>query len=273
MRGEFVDVGDGRLYYYAAGTRAQAEPVVLLHGLATSSHLWARVVPLMPPDRRVVVMDLMGYGRSDRPDGADVSIRGHAERTMRLFDQLGIRAVALVGHGLGGGIALRLALREPARVSRLCLVDTVAFDRWTVGVLDLARASLPLVRHMPGGLVGSILRASLRRGYASPEQGAHSVDQFIRPFIEPGGARALAAHLAALDARETAELTAQLGTVTMPTAIVWGGSDPFLSATLGRRLQERIPGATLDVVPGAGHFVPDESPERLADVLTALLAR
>ena len=73
MRGEFVDVGGARLYYYAAGSRGAGEPIVLIHGFPTSSHLWRDVVPLLPTGRRVVVLDLLGYGRSDPPMERDLS--------------------------------------------------------------------------------------------------------------------------------------------------------------------------------------------------------
>jgi len=67
MRGEFLDLSGARLYYYAAGTRGAGVPVVFIHGFPTSSHLWNDVVPLMPQGHRLVVLDLLGFGRSDRP--------------------------------------------------------------------------------------------------------------------------------------------------------------------------------------------------------------
>ena len=273
MRGEFVDVGDARLYYYAAGTRGAGEPIVFVHGFPTSAHLWSRVVPLMPEGHRVVVVDLLGYGRSDRPKGADLTIRGHADRLVRLLDLLGINYAAIVGHDLGGGIALDLTLRAPARVSRLCLVDSVAFDGWPGREVRLARATMPLTRHLPSSWIGTILRADLLRGYLSSEHGAHSVDQFIRPFLEADGVQTLVAHLGALDARETMAHESRLKEVVVPAAIVWGSDDPFLPVDLGRRLQAAIPGATLEVVAGGRHFLPEEAPERVANVVKSLLTR
>jgi pimeloyl-ACP methyl ester carboxylesterase len=123
MRGEFVDVGGTRLYYYAAGSRGAGEPIVLIHGFPTSSHLWRDVVPLLPSGRRVVVVDLLGYGRSDRPMERDLSIKGHAERVIALLDALRIQYAAIVGHDLGGGIAQYLAVRHPTRVERHALID------------------------------------------------------------------------------------------------------------------------------------------------------
>src|ERR1700759_690888 len=91
MRGEFLDLSGARLYYYAAGTRGAGVPVVFLHGFATSGHLWADVVPLIPAGQRLVVLDLLGYGRSDRPETRDVDVRSHAERVIELMDELRIQ--------------------------------------------------------------------------------------------------------------------------------------------------------------------------------------
>src|SRR5437867_13088401 len=113
MRGEFVDLSGARLYYYAAGTRGAGEPVVFLHGFPTSRHLLSDVVPLVPSGDRVVVVDLLGYGRSDRPEGRPVGIRAHAERVIELFDGLAINFACVAGHDVGSGIAQWLAVRYP----------------------------------------------------------------------------------------------------------------------------------------------------------------
>lgn len=273
MRGEFVDVGGARLYYYAAGTRGVGEPIVFVHGFPSSSHLWAEVVPLVPKGHRIVVLDLLGYGRSDRPGGRGVGIRAHAERMVALLDALSINYACVVGHDLGGAVAQTLAIRWPARVSRLCLIDSVAFDDWPGREVKLARAMLPLTRHLPPTWLLSILRTDLMRGYGDPERGARSIERYVHPFASAEGRDALVSHLAALDAAETRALEPRLKDIVAPTAIVWGDADPFLPAEIGRRLQAAIPGATLDVLPGVRHFSPEEAPERVARTLEHLLSR
>jgi pimeloyl-ACP methyl ester carboxylesterase len=90
VRGEFVDLDGARLYYYAAGSRGAGEPVVFVHGFATSSHLWSDVVSLMPAGHRLIVLDLLGYGRSDPPAARALTLRAHAERVVALLDVLGV---------------------------------------------------------------------------------------------------------------------------------------------------------------------------------------
>jgi pimeloyl-ACP methyl ester carboxylesterase len=273
MRGEFIDVGGVRLYYFAAGTRGTGEPIVFLHGFPTSSHLWTDVIPVAPAGHRLVVVDLLGYGRSDRPGTHDVSIRAHAERTIALLDELSINYACIVGHDLGGGIAQAMALRWPARVSRLCLVNSVAFDEWPGREVRLARAMLPLTRHLPPQWILSVLRSDLLRGYLASDRGQHSVEMYVRPFASPEGRDALVKHLGALDAAETRSMAPRLKHIVAPTAIVWGAEDPFLPVEMSRRLQEAIPDSTLDIIPDVRHFTPEEAPERIGEVLTKLLAR
>ena len=273
MRGEFIDVNGARLYYYAAGSRGAGEPVVFLHGFPTSSHLWTDVVSLVPKGHRVVVVDLLGYGRSDRPAGRDVSVRGHAERIVGLLDELAINYATIVGHDVGGGIAQTMAVRWPTRVSRLMLVNSVGFDLWPGREVKVARAMLPLTRHLPPTWLLSLLRKEMLAGYTDRELGTHSIERYVKPFGTPEGRDALVAHLLALDPAETAALAPRLKDLVMPCAVVAGAHDPFVALSVAERLKQDIPGATLDVIPDSRHFLPEESPEALADVLSKLLAR
>jgi 2-hydroxymuconate-semialdehyde hydrolase len=161
MRGEFIDLGGARLYYYAAGSRGAGEPIIFLHGFPTSSHLWRDLIPILPDGYRTVVVDLLGFGRSDRPLGRDVSIPGHAQRVIALMDALRIEYAALVGHDVGGGIAQYLAVHHPTRIARLCLIDSVAFDRWPTRDVRIAKASLPLTRHMPATWILTAVKHAL----------------------------------------------------------------------------------------------------------------
>jgi len=275
VRGEFLDINSARLYYYAAGTRGAGEPIVLLHGFPTSGHLWSDVVPLLPSGHRVVVLDLLGFGRSDPPSFARnaVDLRSHADRVIAVLDYLRINFACVVGHDIGGGIAQSLAIRHPERVSRLALVDSVAFDAWPSREVKLARAMLPLTRHLPPSWILSVVRADLLRGYADHERGSRDIDLFLRPFAETEGRAALMTHLLALNCGETQALAPRLKDVVCPTAIVWGARDPFLDVGIAERLRAAIRGSTLEIIANAKHFIPEEAPHRIASAVDALLHR
>lgn len=266
-----MDVAGARLYYYAAGTRGAGEPVVFLHGFPTSGHLWSDVVAQMPAGHRLVVADLLGFGRSDPPGGRSLTLHAHAQRIVGLLDILGIERACIVGHDLGGGVAQSLAVHWPSRVSRLALIDSVAFNAWPSRDVRVARFLLPLIRHIPTDWLLPILRADLERGYYDSVHAAHSIDRYQRPFASEQGRAVLLMHVAALDRRETRVLAERLHEISVPTAVIWGSHDPFLPMSIGRQLTNAIRGSTIDVLSGARHFTPEEEPRDIAEILARLL--
>ncbi len=273
MRGEFIDIGDARLYYFAAGSRGAGEPILLLHGFPTSSHLWSSLVPLLPPGHRVVVCDLLGYGRSDAPSVHDLSIHGHAARVLSLLDALSVDRAAIVGHDLGGAIAQSIAISAPGRVSRLGLCNSVGFNQWPDRTANLAKATTSATRHFPPSWIVNAFKRALARGYVIPERGSHSLDQYLRPFTTESGRDVFLRHVGSIDPAETAALSEGLRDIAIPTSVVWGMEDPFLPRELAEQFASSIPNATLDYIPDVGHFVPEEAPERLSQVISVLMRR
>ena len=272
MRGEFLNLAGARVYYYAAGTRGAGDPVVLIHGLPTSGHLWSEVVPLLPSGHRILVLDLLGYGRSDPPAGHELSIEAHAGRVLSMLDMLGVARACVVGHDLGGGVAQCLALQQPHRVSYLCLVDTVPLDRPPRRSIRFAGVPAPILRHLPAPLLLAIVRRDLLRGYNDRDRGRRSLDLYLRPFATPAGRDALVQHLRSVDDRRPVDVAQRLRGIDAPTAIVWGARDPFMPAHTGERLRRAIPGSRLFIARGVRHFVPEEAPHVVAEAVRELLA-
>jgi pimeloyl-ACP methyl ester carboxylesterase len=273
MRGEFLDLSGARLYYYAAGTRGAGVPVVFLHGFPTSSHLWHEVVPLMPPGHRLVVLDLLGFGRSDRPLDRAMDARAHADRLIEVFDELRIDRACVVGHGFGGGVAQALAIEHAERVSHLGLVDSTGFGHWPAMGRSLTRAALPMMQLLPSHALIGVLHTDLLRGYSNPERAGHAIDLYLRPFDCAEGRDSIAAHVKGMSSPENKTLGASLGTITAPTAIVWGEGDRVMPVGLGRKLAAAIPSATLDIIRGVRHFTPTEAPREVAEAIERLLLR
>jgi pimeloyl-ACP methyl ester carboxylesterase len=276
MRGEFVDLGVTRLYYYAAGTRGAGEPVVFLHGFPASSHLWGGVVREMPEGHRLVVVDLLGFGKSDRPGLSTLTAAAHAERVRLLMDDLGISAACIVGHGMGGAVATALALNSPARATRLCLVNSTAFDAWPRSAARLARilaSFAPLGRALGAPLLAGLVHGSLLKGFADEEAGRHALDHYLRAYTMRLGVDALVLQLRAMNDRSVIDLGKRLATITQPTSIVWGEGDPWLGVEIGERLRDAIRGATLEVISEARHYSPEDAPVQVAGAVAALLKR
>lgn len=271
MRGEFIEVGEDRLYYYAAGTRGAGEPIMLLHGFPTSSHLWSNVVSLLPKGHRIVVPDLLGAGRSDLGERSDLSIRGHSERMIGALDVLGIRRVVLVGHHLGATIAAAMSAREPDRVTHLALLHPLAGDVTLTGTLAVMRAFLPLVRLIPPVAFRGVIRRELADWYVDPARARPSVEQYLSTLLKPPRWRAFLRQLAALDAREMQECTRMLGAIRCPVAVVAADHDPAVPRVALDRVREALPSAALDTIRESRHFSPEESPEQVAAAVERLL--
>jgi pimeloyl-ACP methyl ester carboxylesterase len=273
MRGEFVDVGGSRLYYYAAGTRGAGDPVVLIHGFPMNSRLWSSLVSHFAPGHRLIIVDLPGFGRSDPPTVARASCGAHAAAVRALLDDLQVNRAFIVGHGLGGGVAQAFAVQWPNRVAGLALVSSAGFGVRPRAMARFARALGPLARRTPPALLAGLVHGSVRRGFADVERSRLTLDSCLRAFTTIAGRDALASNLAVMGACDTATWSARLGELDVPTAVIWGADDPFYPVALGERLRDAIKGATFTVIPGASHFVPEDNPDALRRALEPLFAR
>jgi len=273
VRGEFLDLSGVRLYYYAAGTRGAGVPAVFIHGFPTSSHLWNEIIPLIPPGHRLVVLDLLGYGRSDRPGAHRVDAQAHAERVVAVLDELRISRACVVGHGVGGGIAQLIATQFASRVSHLALINSVGLDHWPSVSTRTARTLAPVAGFLPPSILTRVLRADVVRGYGDPERANRSIDLYLRPFDGPDGRNAAAAHIKGLPGIDTSALASRLPAIAAQSAIVCGQHDRAIPPAVARRLHEQIPGSTLDIIPGARHFTPEEAPQQVAEAIERLLGR
>ena len=263
----------GNRISYRSGGRGPA--LLLLHGITNSSETWERVAAPLAERFTLIAPDLLGHGQSATPRG-DYSLGAHASGARDLLTALGIERVTVVGHSLGGGIAMQFAYQFPERCERLVLVSSGGLGR-EVHLL-LRAAALPGADYVlpaltSAGLVGvgrgvggllRLLRVTpgedlevLARGFASLDN-AGSRQAFlhtVRSVIEPGGQR--------VSAQDRLTLVALL-----PTLIVWGERDSIIPVEHGAAAHEAMPGSRFEVFPDAGHMPHDADPERFAALLT-----
>jgi pimeloyl-ACP methyl ester carboxylesterase len=250
-------------------------PVILLiHGITGSSAQWETTMGLLESDYTVIAPDLLGHGESAKPRG-DYSLGAYASGLRDLLAWLEIPAATVVGHSLGGGIAMQFAYQVPERCERLGLVNSGGLGREVNVVLRAAALPgaefvLPLIaanwsRNIGIGFSDLLGRIGLRvgsdmaemaRGYASLIDGeARSAFlHTLRAVIEPGGQR-----VSAVDRLYLAE--------EVPTLIVWGERDPLIPVKHGYTAHEAMPGSRLEIFPDAGHFSQLDEPVRFAGVL------
>lgn len=254
-----------RLSYLEAGARGDA--VVLLHGWSAFKELWWSTLLALAPRARAFAPDMPGHGGS--PLHGDSRMDQIAGRIALFCKARGLESIALVGHSMGGNIALELALARPDLVRRLVLVDPAAQARemppYTRSYLDsmrgwaALRASMALGRQLD--VVGRWVPHTHRGGFVLPALRRIT-------YLARHDADALRLLLDSLFANPIGPRLAEVG---VPTLVISGEFDPLVPPALSRRVAEAIPGAQYALVRGAGHNPMDERPREFERILLAFL--
>jgi pimeloyl-ACP methyl ester carboxylesterase len=248
--------------------------VVLLHGFGTSSFLWREIGPVIAnAGHTAFAVDLMGHGESDRPFDADVGIAAQAEYLDRMMTGLRVARAVVVGVDLGGGVALRLAATHPERVTRLVLINTIAFDEFPGrDIRTLQKNTARFAFRLARGVLGatSLLTPLLEGSVADP---AHMPTKLVARYLASYVGRDGVAHLLALarSLRSDDLVELDLQRVRAPTLVIWGEEDQWLDPEIPSRLVEAVPDARLLRVPGAGRLVPEDAPDALARQLLEVI--
>jgi pimeloyl-ACP methyl ester carboxylesterase len=252
---EYTDVGEG-------------PAVVLLHGFPLSALEWRRFVPMLAARFRVIAPDLLGAGASDKPLDRPQHIRAQAGYVRELLAHLGISSFAVVGHATGGGVAQLLAL-DGAGVEAMVLIDATSFDHWpSEGAREVQARSAEV--EPTEQLVRALIRTAFdvggrHRGLLTDEL----VDAYAAPYLADPAALFRAAN--AIDGVGLVGREAEFAALTCPVLILWGEDDPFFPVLAAEHLNEAIDSSTLGLLPGCGHFLPDEAPETIAPLIAEYL--
>ncbi|MGI8505913.1 MAG: alpha/beta fold hydrolase [Solirubrobacteraceae bacterium] len=270
-----VSLHGQRVNFTIAG---QGPPVVLIHGVAGRAAQWDQILPFLAPTHTVIAPDLLGHGESAKPRG-DYSLGSHASGIRDLLVGLNIERASVVGHSLGGGIAMQFAYQFPERCERLVLVSSGGLGE---DVHPLLRAAtlpgsefvLPLIAHprvveaasfLPRTLGRMGLRTrpdltEMARGYQSLAN-AEARSAFIhtlRAVIDPTGQRVNASDRLYLSSK-------------MPSLIIWGRRDRIIPVQHAQPAHEGMPGSRLELFDEAGHFPHLDDPARFARTLADFL--
>jgi pimeloyl-ACP methyl ester carboxylesterase len=255
----------------AYDTFGQGPPVVLVHGTPTLSYVWRRVVPGLLDRFTVYVFDLLGYGDSE-PTGQDVSIAAQTHLLTELIGLWGLETPAVAGHDIGGAIVLRTHLLNEVPFSRIALIDAVVLRPWITPTSRHMQAHLDAYRTMPTHIYERVAVAHISTAVHRPMDEA-TFEQYFSQWRGKEGQEAYLQKVAQFDERYTAEFEHLLGSLRVPTRIIWGERDAWLDAAFARRLHELVPSSDLKVIPGAGHFAMEDAPEEvtreLRDFFTA----
>jgi pimeloyl-ACP methyl ester carboxylesterase len=267
-------VGDWQLtrtYDSAGGTVAfdvlgSGPPVVLVHGTPSWSYLWRDVASELASRFTVYTLDLLGYGESEKRPDQDVSLAAQTRILVELLDLWGLEAPCICGHDFGGAITLRLMVLEGRRFHRVALCDAVAIAPWITPFSRHVQRHLEAFQTVPEHIHRQLVATHLRTAIAR-EMSDAELEPYLRPWLGPVGQAAYYRQVAQFDERYTREIEPRYGEIETPTLVLWGEQDGWLDPAFGRKLAELIPGAELMMVPGGGHFLPEDQPAAVAAAL------
>jgi pimeloyl-ACP methyl ester carboxylesterase len=274
-----LQVAESRMVhgYKRAFIRAGEGPaLLLLHGIGNNCQTWAGVIDRLAETHTVIAPDLLGHGRSDKPRG-DYSIAAYANGMRDLLSVLDIEQATVVGHSLGGGIALQFAYQFPERCQRLALVGSGGLGpELSAG---LRAATLPGAELVLTALAG--ISGPLRVGLQVLERAGRTTGwRRVGDFAEAGDAllalRDVEARRAFLRTlRGVVDARGQAVTAldrlyladSIPMLVVWGSRDPIVPALHAESVRSLVPSARVVVFDGAGHWPHLDEPDRFCDVL------
>lgn len=268
-------VVDGvRLAYCDGGT---GHPVVFVHGTPAHTVIWRNVLPaVQAAGYRTIAYDLLGYGASERPVARDTGVPAQAQLLTALLDHLDIGRCVLVGHDIGGAVGQLLAVDHPGRLTALVLIDSVSYDSWPSETWQtIIRDHLDAYATMPHDEFQALLTRQLEMTVVDPQHMTGEVlESYLAPHRSPLGQVSFFEHqVRTYESTPTQRVASRLSSLTVPTKIVWGAQDRWQPVSYAHRLAADIPDAQLAVVDGAGHFITEDAPQRVAEEITAFLAQ
>ncbi len=272
MEPEEITLHGNRVTYRRAGWG----PVVLLiHGITGSSLTWQEVIEPLAERYTVVAPDLLGHGESAKPRG-DYSLGAYASGLRDLLAAIGHDRATVVGHSLGGGVAMQMAYQFPERCERLVLVSSGGLGREVNALLRSATLpfseyvlpllAAPRVLSTTTSVGGFLRRLGMRAG---PD-----MDEMWRGFVSLSDAEAREAFIHTL--RGIVDFGGQRVSATdrlylakeMPTLLMWGERDPIIPVHHAHATHDLIPGSRLETFADAGHFPHRDDPRRFVKTLT-----
>jgi 3-oxoadipate enol-lactonase len=255
---EKVNINGIQLAYERSGKRGSA-PLVLLHGFPLDHHLWDEVVPLLGDTFDLVIPDLRGFGDSTTVD-SPYSMDDYASDVAGLLDRLGIQKAAIVGHSMGGYVALAFTRLYPERVSGLGLVSSQVL----ADAPERKEGRYKSAADVSANGIGSVVEAMAPK-FTSDEQ----LQRYARASMER---QQPAAYIGALKAMaERADSTPLLSSFHFPVVVIHGDSDSLIPVDRAREVKAALPQAHLVEIPGAGHMPMMKAAEKTAEALKHLM--
>ncbi len=261
------------VHYLIAGDRG-APPVVLLHGYPSNCYLWRHCLPELAKRFYVIVPDLPGHGRTDKPLDQSYDLDFFVSFLKAFYDALKIERADLVAHDLGGMAALGFVSRFPEMTRRFVIMDTMPFVKWPI----IFRSLMGYLKN-PFFAWLSLFRSQFKfslKHFAVYQKGAvtdEMVDLYFKPWVENRNSRKVYRKVIMAPPEKIIEPIENVRKIQHPTLILWGDKDRIFPIRIAQRLKTDIPNSELTIVPDCGHFLPEEQPKIVTKHMLEFLDR
>lgn len=268
---QFLELEGLRIHYRDVGPRDDPAPLVLMHGTSASLHTWEGWVAQLSSKRRVVTLDLPGFGLTGGFPDDDASVAHNLRALSSFFDALGLQHLVLVGNSYGGRLAWEFALAHPERLAALVLVDASGYPRESISMpLGFRLLTVPGISLLRDYLLPrSVVERSVRSVYGDPSKVTPDlVERYYLLQRRAGNRKAL------MQRWEQVPIVgdvARLKSLNVKTLILWGGKDELIPPDSARRFDEDIPDSTLVMFDALGHVPHEEDPVVSCAALAAWL--
>ena len=267
-RSDFVEIDDIKVHYQEFGEKT-GKTIILVHGYSASTVSWDAVFePLAEKGLRVIAIDLVGFGFTEKPSWFDYTINAQARMIERFMDRMGIGRAVVAGNSYGGAVAATLALDYPERVEKLVMVASVIDNEPKMNPL-MALASAPGLGELsvPFLMDSTVFVRSRLKELLGPNSHLATeqrVEHFQRPLRSAETQRAM---LATSRNWEADRITEDAPLITQPTLLVWGDSDPVIPRRMGEKMYDRILHSRLVVFKNCGHLPQQEYPNQFSELV------
>jgi pimeloyl-ACP methyl ester carboxylesterase len=250
--------------------------MLLLHGFGASSYSWKQIVPELAKTNRVLLVDLKGHGDSPKPSDNAYSLQEQAFLVAEFIQRHDLNNLTLVGHSMGGGVALLVALKladqTPRRIASLVLIDSIAYSQSLPAFIRVLQAPLlgPLITALTPAAFQ--VRIVLKQAYFNDNKITdETVAAYSAPLRKPGARHALVETAKQIVPGDIDEISSRYPTLRMPTLIIWGLHDEVVPIAIGKRLNQDIPDSRLAIIEDSGHIPQEETPDEVLPELSRFL--
>ena len=268
----FVELDGMQVHIRDTGPHSDPNPILMLHGMSSSLHSFEGWQTRLQTQRRVISVDLPGFGLTGPSPQGDYRIDVYTRFVLRLLDTLEIKRGVLVGNALGGEVACQTALLAPDRVHKLVLIDADGYQPSVLSMpLAFQFASMRGLRWVSERILPRpLITSSLHSVFGQDEKVTQErIDRYFELSLRVGNRRALFQRMDQATWGESAPLIRQ---ITQPTLVLWGERDQMISPDLGARFCQDIPRCRLVSFPKLGHLPQEEDPEVTVKALQTFLA-